>query len=49
VNQRSIDEIDKIYKEKQIWLLRMRIPYDKREEILILKLMVNVVHECAMS
>jgi hypothetical protein len=46
VNQRSLDEIDKIYKERQIWLLHMRIPYDKREEILILKFVVNVVHEC---
>jgi hypothetical protein len=46
VSQRSLDEIDKIYKEKQGW--HMTIPYDKKEDISILKLMVSVVHECAM-
>jgi hypothetical protein len=48
VSQQSLDEIDKIDKireERHGWLPRMTILYDGREEILIVKLMVGVMHE----
>ncbi|CAM6033322.1 unnamed protein product [Sphagnum compactum] len=45
VSQESLDEIDRIRDERRGRLPRMTILYDGREEILILKLMVGVMHE----
>ncbi len=45
VCQESVDEIDRIREERRGWLPRMTILYDGREEILIVKLMVGVMHE----
>ncbi len=45
VSQHSLDEIDRIREERRGWLPRMTILYDGREEILIVKLMVGVMHE----
>ncbi len=45
VSQESVDEIDRVREEKRGWLPRMTILYDEREEILIVKLMVGVMHE----
>jgi hypothetical protein len=47
VSQESLDEIDRIREERRGWLSRMTILYDGREEILIVKLMVGVMHEAA--
>jgi hypothetical protein len=47
VSQESLDEIDRIREERRGWLPRMTILYDGREEILIVKLMVGVMHEAA--
>jgi len=44
VSQRSLYEIDRIREERRGWLPRMTILYDGREEILIVKLMVGVMH-----
>jgi hypothetical protein len=43
-----LDEIDRIHKERWGWLPHMTILYDKRKDILILKLMVSMVHECVI-
>ncbi len=43
---KSFDEIDKICEERQHWLPCMTILYDGKEQILIVKLMVGVIHEC---
>ncbi len=45
VSQESLDEIDRIREERRGRLPRMTILYDGREEILIVKLMVGVMHE----
>jgi hypothetical protein len=45
VSQESLDEIDRTREERRGWLPRMTILYDGREEILIVKLMVGVMHE----
>jgi hypothetical protein len=45
MSQESLDEIDRIREARRGWLLRMTILYDGREEILIVKLMVDVMHE----
>ncbi|CAK9261291.1 unnamed protein product [Sphagnum jensenii] len=45
VSQESVDEIDRVCEERRGWLPRMTILYDGREEILIVKLMVGVMHE----
>jgi hypothetical protein len=45
VSQESVDEIDRVREERRGWLPRMTILYDGREEILIVKLMVGVMHE----
>jgi hypothetical protein len=45
VSQESLDEIDRTREERWGWLPRMTILYDGREEILIVKLMVGVMHE----
>jgi hypothetical protein len=45
VSQESLDEIDRIREERRSWLPRMTILYDGTEEILIVKLMVDVMHE----
>jgi len=45
VSKESLDEIDRIREERRGWLPRMTILYDGREEILIVKLMVGVIHE----
>ncbi len=47
VSQESFDEIDRIRDERRGWLPRMTILYDGREEILIVKLIVGVMHESA--
>jgi hypothetical protein len=46
VSKESLDEIDKICKERQGWLPCMTILYDGRQQILIVKLMVGVIQEC---
>ncbi len=45
VSQESLDEIDRTREERWGWLPQMTILYDGREEILIVKLMVDVMHE----
>jgi hypothetical protein len=45
VSEESLDEIDRIREERRGRLPRMTILYDGREEILIVKLMVGVMHE----
>ncbi len=45
VSQESLDKIDRTREERRGWLPRMTILYDGREEILIVKLMVGVMHE----
>jgi hypothetical protein len=45
VSQKNLDEIDRIREERRGWLPRMTILYDGREDILIVKLMVGVMHE----
>ncbi len=45
VSQESFDEIDRIRDERRGRLPRMTILYDGREEILIVKLIVGVMHE----
>jgi len=45
VSQENLDEIDRIREERWSRLPRMTILYDGREEILIVKLMVGVMHE----
>ncbi|KAH9561114.1 hypothetical protein CY35_05G002300 [Sphagnum magellanicum] len=45
VSQESLDEIDRTREERRGWLPRMTILYDGREEILIVKLKVGVMHE----
>ncbi|CAK9190315.1 unnamed protein product [Sphagnum troendelagicum] len=45
VSQESLDEIDRTREERRGWLPRMTILYDGREEILIVKLIVGVMHE----
>jgi hypothetical protein len=45
VSQESLDEIDRIHEERRGRLPQMTILYDGREEILIVKLMVGVMHE----
>ncbi|CAM6073146.1 unnamed protein product [Sphagnum tenellum] len=45
VSQKSLDEIDRTHEERRGWLQRMTILYDGREEILIVKLMMGVMHE----
>ncbi|CAK9857022.1 unnamed protein product [Sphagnum jensenii] len=45
VSQESLDEIDRTREERRGWLPRMTILYDGREEILIVKLMMGVMHE----
>ncbi len=45
VSQETLDEIDRIREERQGRLPRMTILHDGREEILIVKLMVGVMHE----
>ncbi|CAM6021489.1 unnamed protein product [Sphagnum balticum] len=45
VSQETLDEIDRTREERRGWLPRMTILYDGREEILIVKLMVGVMHE----
>jgi hypothetical protein len=47
VSQESLDEIDRIRGERRGWLPQMTILYDGKEEILIVKLMVGVMHEGA--
>jgi hypothetical protein len=46
VRVKSLDEIDRICEESQGWLPCMMILYDGRKQILIVKLMVGVIHEC---
>ncbi|CAK9189368.1 unnamed protein product [Sphagnum troendelagicum] len=45
VSQESLDEIDRTREKRRGWLPRMTILYDGREQILIVKLMVGVMHE----
>jgi len=45
VSKESLDEIDRIREERRGWLPRMTILYDEREEVLIVKIMVGVMHE----
>jgi hypothetical protein len=46
VSQEYLDEIDKICEERQGWLPCMTIIYDGKEQILIVKLMAGLIHEC---
>lgn len=46
MNVQCCDGINTIHKERLGWLPHMTIMYDKRVEILIVKLMVGVLHEC---
>jgi hypothetical protein len=45
VSPESLDEIVRIPEARRGWLLRMTILYDGREEIVIIKLMVDVMYE----
>ncbi len=45
VSQESLDKIDTTREERWGWLPQMTILYDGREQILIVKLMVGVMHE----
>ncbi len=46
MSKESFNEIDRICEERQGWLPCMTILYDGKEQILIVKLMVGVIHEC---